>query len=115
MNQPTAEQPDVKADPMTTSDVLLKAADLTLTHGPDPVGCIRAAVYGHPNAVLPFEDTDESLLVEDAEYRMQCHLNPGSINADEHDRIDEWAQGRSVADVRAALVATAAALKAGVR
>lgn len=97
----------------TTSDVLLKAADLTLIHGPDPEGCIRAAVYGRSDVVLPHWDTTESLLVEEAEYRLQCHLNPGSVDADEDTTADEWAVGRSVADVRAALFA--AALEAGVR
>lgn len=101
---------------MTTPiDVLLKAADLTLTHGPDPVGCIRAAVYGRPDVVLPFWDTTESLLVEEAEYRLQCHLNPGSADAADDTTVDEWAVGRSVADVRATLFAAAAALEAGVR
>lgn len=100
---------------MTTIDVLLKAADLTPVHGPDPAGCIRAAVYGRPTAALPYWDTTESLLVEEAEYRLQCHLNPGSVDADEDTTVDEWAAGRSVADVRAALFATADALEAGVR
>ncbi|MEU8756254.1 hypothetical protein AB0C88_37780 [Streptomyces chartreusis] len=99
----------------TTLDVLHQAADLTLTHGPDPVGCIRAAVYGRPDIVLPFWDTTESLLVEEAEYRLQRHLNPGSVDADEDMTVDEWAVGRSVADVRGALLDTAAALESGVR
>lgn len=95
--------------------VLLKAADLTIVHGPDPAGCIRAAVFGRPNAVMPFWDTAESLLVGDAEFRLQRHLNPDSVDADEDATVDEWAAGRSVADVRAALFATAAELAAGVR
>ena len=98
----------------STIDVLLKAADLTLTYGPYPTGCIRAAIYGRPDVALPYWDTTESLLVEEAEYRLQCHLNPGSVDADEDDTVDEWAVGRSVADVRAALFATVA-VEAGVR
>lgn len=94
---------------------LHRAADLTLVHGPDPAGCIRAAVFGRPDVVLPFWDTTESLLVEEAEYRLQYHLNPDSVDADEDVTVDEWAEGRSVADVRAALFATAAELEAGVR
>ncbi|MEV5915750.1 hypothetical protein AB0M00_43570 [Streptomyces chartreusis] len=99
----------------STIDVLHAAADLTLTHGPDPAGCIRAAVYGRPDASLPYWDTTESLLVEEAEYRLQCHVNPGSVDANEDTTVDEWAVGRSVADVRAALFAAAAELEAGVR
>jgi hypothetical protein len=95
--------------------VLHQAADLTVVHGPDPVGCIRTAVFGRPDAVMPFWDTAESLLVEEVEYWLQCHLNPGSVDADEDATVDEWAAGRSVADVRAALFATASELAAGVR
>ncbi|WP_181785608.1 hypothetical protein [Streptomyces phytophilus] len=103
---------------VTMDDVvrtLRTAADLTLTHGPDPVGCIRAAIYGDPNAVLPFEDTYDSLLAEDSEYRLQYHLNPGSSDAADDTTCDEWAAGRSVADVRTALLATADELEAVTR
>jgi len=99
----------------TVITTLRQAADLTLVHGPDPVGCIRAAIYGHPGVVLPHWDTEESLLAEEVEYRLQRHLNPDSVDADEDTAVDEWAVGRSVADVRAAYFATAAALEAGVR
>lgn len=99
----------------TASDVLLKAADLALIHGPDPAGCIRAAVFGRPDAALPVCDTEETELVEEAEYRLQCHVNPGSHDTDDHHTAAEWAAGRNVADIRTALVATAAALEAGVR
>lgn len=95
--------------------VLNQAADATLVHGPDPAGCIRAAIFGRPDVVLPFWDTEESELAEEAEYRLQHHLNPDSVDADEDVTVDEWAEGRSVADVRAALFATAADLEAGVR
>jgi hypothetical protein len=95
--------------------VLRQAADLTLTYGPDPVSCIRAVTLGRPDAVMPFRDTEESELAEEAEYRLQRHLNPDSVDADEDDTVDEWMVGRSVADVRAALFATADLLAAGAR
>ena len=99
----------------TVISTLHQAADLTVVHGPDPAGCIRAAVFGRPDAVMPYGDTTESLLIEDAEFRLQRHINPASGGADEDVPVDEWCVGRSVADVRAALFATAAALEAGVR
>lgn len=95
--------------------ILRQAADLTLTHGPDPVGCIRALTLGSPDAVMPFEGTDASLLAEDAEYRLQHYLNPDSLDADDDMTVDEWAAGRSIADVRGALFAAADRLEAGVR
>ena len=95
--------------------VLREAADLTLIHGPDPVGCIRAIALGSLDAAMPFEDTEASLLAEDAEYRLQHYLNPDSTDADDDMTVAEWAAGRSVADVRAALFATADRLEAGVR
>lgn len=95
--------------------ILRAAADLTLTHGPDPVGCIRAAIYGDPDAALPFEDTEDSLLAEDAEYRLQYHLNPDSKDTDDDTTCGEWAAGRSVADVRGVMFAAADELEAGVR
>lgn len=88
-------------------EVLHRAADLTLRLGPDPEGCIRAAVYGRPDVTLPFEDTTESLLVEDACYWLRQHINPGIDDADYQDTPDEWAPGRPVADIRAALFTTA--------
>jgi hypothetical protein len=94
---------------------LRQAADLTLIHGPDPAGCIRAVTLGAPDARMPFEDTDASLLAEDAEYRLQCHLNPGSADADDDMTVDEWAAGHSIADVRATLLAAADQLEASVR
>lgn len=51
---------------MNPASVLRRAADLTKRLGPDPEGCIRAAVYGRPDVTLPLYDTTESLLVEDA-------------------------------------------------
>lgn len=95
--------------------VLHRAADLTLTHGPDPLGCIRAAVYGRPDVMLPLEDTTESLLVEDAEYWLQIHINPDSPGADEDIWVDEWADGKTVVDVLEALLNTADQLQAGAR
>lgn len=89
------------------AEVLHQAADLTLRYGPDPEGCIRAAVYGRPDVTLPHYDTTESLLVEDACYWLKQHINPGIDDVDYQTDIDEWAPGRSVADVRAALFATA--------
>jgi hypothetical protein len=94
--------------------VLRRSADLVLLYGPDPVSCIRAAALGSPTAVMPFYDTPESELAEEAEYRLQRHLNPGSVEADEDDTVDEWAAGQSVADVRGAFFATADLLEAGV-
>lgn len=91
------------------------AADLTLAYGPDPVSCIRAVTLGRPDAVMPFWDTEESLLAEEAEYRLQRHVNPDSVDADEDVTVSEWAAGRSVAEVRAAFFATADSLAAGVR
>lgn len=95
--------------------ILRQAADLTLTHGPDPAGCIRALTLGSPDAVMPFEDTDASLLAEEAEYRLQHYLNPDSTDAADDMTVDEWATGRSITDVRAALLATADRLEAGAR
>lgn len=95
--------------------VLRWAADLTLAYGPDPVSCIRAVTLGRPDAVMPFWDTEESLLAEEVEYRLQRHIDPDSVDADEGVTVDEWAVGRSVADVRAAFFATADLLAAGVR
>ncbi|WP_381801001.1 hypothetical protein [Streptomyces niveus] len=95
-------------------ETLRRAADLTLVHGPDPVGCIRAAIYGRPDVSLPYYDTTESLLVEEATDSLQFHLNPVSLDADDDTTPDEWAVGRSVADVRAALFATADGIEAGV-
>lgn len=95
-------------------ETLRRAADLTLLHGPDPVGCIRAAVYGRPDVSLPWHDTTESLLVEEATDSLQFHLNPDSLDADDDTTPDEWAAGRSVADVRAALFDTADGIEAGV-
>lgn len=94
--------------------VLRRAADLTLLYGSDPVSCIRAVTLGSPTAAMPFWDTPQSELTEEAEYRLQCHLNPDSVDADEDDTVDEWAVGRSIADVRAAFFATADLLEAGV-
>lgn len=95
---------------MNITDILTRAADLTLRHGPDPEGCIRAAVYGRPDITLPHYDTTESLLVEDAAYWLKQHINPDIDDADYQTDIDEWAPGRGIADVRAALFATAADL-----
>lgn len=95
---------------MNITDILTRAADLTTRYGPDPDGCIRAAVYGRPDITLPHYDTTESLLVEDAAYWLKQHINPGIDDADYQTDIDEWAPGRSIADVRAALFATAADL-----
>lgn len=94
--------------------VLRRAGDLVLLYGPDPVSCIRAVTLGSPDAAMPFWDTPESELAEEAEYRLQRHLNPDSDGVDEDDTVDEWAAGRSVADVRAAFFATADLLEAGV-
>jgi hypothetical protein len=98
----------------TVIDVLRRAGDLALLYGPDPVSCIRAVTPGSPTATLPDWDTPESELAEEAEYRLQRHLNPDSWDADEDTTVDEWAVGRSVADVRGALFATADLLEAGV-
>ncbi|WP_458089330.1 hypothetical protein [Streptomyces malaysiensis] len=97
------------------AETLHRAADLTRRYGPDPEGCIRAAVYGRPDVRLPFHDTTESLLVEDACYWLRQHINPGIDDADYMDDIDEWAKGRNVADVRAALMHAADNLPAGAR
>jgi len=94
--------------------VLHRAADLVLVYGPNPVGCIRAAVYGRPDVVLPHWDTTESLLVEDAEYRLQREVNPLSVDADEDDGVDEWAADKTPADVRGAFINAATELEAGV-
>ena len=91
----------------TVAEVLQRAADLTAQGITEPEGAIRAAVYGDPNTALPFEDTDDSLLVEDAVYDLQCYLNPESADADEDVTPDEWAAGRIVADIRSALLAAA--------
>jgi len=99
---------------MNITDVLNRAADLALRHGPDPEGCIRAAVYGRPDVTLPHYDTTESLLVEDAAYWLKQHINPGIDDVDYQTDIDEWAPGRSVADVRAALFAAAEIVPEGV-
>ncbi len=96
-------------------EVLNRAGDLVLLYGPDPEGCIRAAVYGRPDVTLPYEDTAESLLVEEAVDAVRCHINPDSPGADEDMPVDEWAEGRTVADVRGVLYATADLLEAGVR
>lgn len=94
--------------------VLRRAGDLVLLYGPDPVSCIRAVTWGSPDAAMPFRGTAESELAEEAEYRLQRHINPGSVDADEDNTVDEWAAGRSVADVRAAFFAAADLLEAGV-
>lgn len=94
-------------------EVLHAAADLTLRYGPDPEGCIRAAVYGRPDVTLPYWDTTESLLVEEAVDAVRRHVNPDGLDA--VDSVDEWAEGCTVADVRGALYVTAGALEAGVR
>ncbi|MFK0182364.1 hypothetical protein ACIQVR_41140, partial [Streptomyces xanthochromogenes] len=73
----------------------------------EPEGAIRAAVYGVPDIVLPGTDTGESLLVEEAVDALQRYLNPGSADADNDLTADEWAAGRSVADIRGALFAAA--------
>lgn len=99
---------------MSIAEVLTRAADLTLRHGPDPEGCIRAAVYGRPDITLPHYDTNESLLVEDAAYWLKQHINPGTDDADYQTDIDEWAPGRSIADIRAALFAAAKNVPEGV-
>jgi hypothetical protein len=91
----------------TVAEILYRAADLIAQGITEPEGAIRAAVYGDPNTALPFEDTDESLLVEEAVYDLQCHLNPESTDADEDVTPDEWATGRTVADIRGALLAAA--------
>lgn len=91
----------------TVVAVLHRAADLTALGIAEPEGAIRAAVYGDPNTALPFEDTDDSLLVEEAVDALQHHLNPDSYDADDDTTPDEWAAGRTVADIRAALFATA--------
>lgn len=95
--------------------VLCQAADLTSVYGPDPVSCIRAVTLDAPDAVMPFGDTEESLLAEEVEYRLQRHVNPDSVDADEDDTVGEWAAGRNAAEVRSAFLATADALEAGVR
>lgn len=95
--------------------VLHKAADLTLLYGPDPEGCVRAAVYGRPDVRLPYNDTADSLLVEDACYWLKQHINPGVADVDYQADIDEWADDRTVADARGALYGTADQLEAGVR
>lgn len=96
-------------------ETLQRAGDLVLLYGPDPEGCIRAAVYGRPDVVLPVHDTTESLLVEEAVDSLRQHVNPEGLGADEADTVDEWADGRSIADVRGALYGTAHHLEAGVR
>lgn len=96
-------------------EVLERAGDLTLLYGPDPEGCIRAAVYGRPDVVLPFYDTTESLLVEEAVDAVRWHVNPADLDADDADTVDEWAEGRPVADIRGALYTVAHQLEAGVR
>lgn len=93
--------------------VLHRAADLVLLYGPNPTDCIRAAVYGRPDVALPHWDTTDSLLVEDAEYRLQRRVNPFSDDADEDDSVDEWAADKTPADVRGAFINTAAELEAG--
>lgn len=95
-------------------ETLNRAGDLVLLYGPDPEGCIRAAVYGRPDVVLPFYDTTESLLVEESVDAVRWHVNPAGLDADEADTVDEWAEGRSVADIRGALYVTAAHVEAGV-
>lgn len=92
---------------MTVAEVLRRAADLVAQGVTEPEGAIRAAVYGDPNTVPPFEDTDESLLVETAVDALQHYLNPDSADAADDQTPDEWAAGRSVAGIRAALLAAA--------
>lgn len=95
--------------------VLRRSADMVLLYGPDPVACIRAVTLGAPDAVMPFGDTPASELAEEAEYRLQRHINPDSEGVDEDDTVTEWAAGRSAAEVRNAFIATAADLMAGAR
>ena len=92
--------------------VLNKAADLTLLYGPDPEGCIRAAVYGRPDITLPHWDTTESMLVEEASDALRWHVQPG-LDTEEALTVDEWAEGRTVADIRGALYGAVDGIEAG--
>lgn len=94
--------------------VLNRAADLTLLYGPDPVGCIRAAVYGRPDVTLPYNDTADSILVEETVDIVTLWINPDSPGADEDTPLGDWAAGRTVADVRGALYGAAAGIEAGI-
>ncbi|MFE9398606.1 hypothetical protein [Streptomyces flavidovirens] len=94
--------------------ILNRAAELTLLYGPDPEGCIRAAVYGRPDVTLPFDDTTDSLLVEESVDAVTVWINPDSPGADEDVPLDEWATGCTVADVRGALYGAVAGIEAGV-
>lgn len=93
--------------------VLHRAADLTLLYGPDPEGCIRAAVYGRPDITLPHWDTADSILVEETVDIVTLWVNPDSPDADEDTPLSDWATGRTVADVRGALYGAAAGIEAG--
>lgn len=93
--------------------VLNRAADLTLQHGPDPEGCIRAAIYGRPDATLPHNDTPDSILAEETVDIVTQWINPDSLDADDDTPLDEWAKGCTVADVRGALYGAAAGIEAG--
>lgn len=95
-------------------EVLNRAGDLVLLYGPDPEGCIRAAVYGRPDVTLPYYDTADSLLVEETVDAVQGHLNPGRRDADTDLLIEEWLPGKGVADARGLLYATAVQVGAGV-
>lgn len=107
---------DINPSPHHTAATLHTAADLTLTLGPNPENCLRAAVYGRPDVPLPHADTAESLLVEEARHALFWHLNPDpAVDADTAITVDEWAPGRSVADVRGALLAAANEIEAGAR
>lgn len=92
--------------------VLTRAADLTLLYGPDPEGCVRAAVYGRPDVTLPDRDTADSILVEDTVDTLLWHLNPG-LDAEDATPVNEWATGLTVADIRGALYGAADSIEAG--
>lgn len=93
--------------------VLNRAAELALLYGPDPEGCIRAAVYGRPDVQLPDRDTADSILVEETVDAVTLWINPDSPDADHDLPLDEWAKGATVADVRGALYGAAAGIEAG--
>jgi len=93
--------------------VLNRAADLTLLYGPDPEGCIRAAVYGRPDVTLPHGDTADSLLVEETVDALTLWVNPDSRDADDDMPLDEWAKSATVADVRGAMYGAVDGIEAG--
>lgn len=93
--------------------VLNRAAELALIYGPDPEGCIRAAVYGRPDVRLPQGDTTDSILVEETVDALTLWVNPDSPDADQDVPLDEWAAGRNVADVRGAMYGAVDGIEAG--